>query len=77
MDVIPVNYELTFEPDLKKFIFNGTESITAICKKTTNIISMNCAEIKIKSCNVVWKGENYSFFCKTRCKKGRTTNKIK
>ena len=57
MEVVPVNYHLTFEPDLKNFTFDGTESITAICKKTTNIISMNCAEIKIKSCNVVWNGD--------------------
>ena len=57
MDIVPVNYELMFEPDLKNFTFDGTESITAICKKSTNIISMNCAEIKIKSCNVVWNGD--------------------
>ena len=57
MDVVPVNYELTFEPDLKNFTFEGTESISAVCKKTTNLISMNCAEIKIKSCNVTWNGD--------------------
>ena len=57
MDTVPVNYELTFEPDLKNFTFDGTESISAVCKKTTNIISMNCAEIKIKSCNVTWNGD--------------------
>ena len=57
MDTVPVNYELTFEPDLKNFTFDGTESISAICKKNTNIISMNCAEIKIKSCTVTWNGD--------------------
>ena len=57
MDTVPVNYELSFEPDLKNFTFDGTESISAICKKTTNIISMNCAEIKIKSCSVTWNGD--------------------
>jgi len=56
VDVTPINYELTFEPDLKKFIFSGTEIITADCKKPTNIISMNCAELKIISCNVKSKG---------------------
>ena len=56
MDVIPINYALTFEPDLKKFIFSGTEIITADCKKPTNIISMNCAELKIISCNIKSKG---------------------
>ena len=52
MDVSPINYKLTFEPDLKKFTFAGTESITVDCKKSTNRISMNCAELKILSCNV-------------------------
>ena len=52
MDVIPINYDLTFEPDLKKFTFEGIEEISVNCKKNTNKISMNCAEIKIKSCQV-------------------------
>jgi len=52
MDVSPLNYKLTFEPDLKKFIFNGLESISINCKKPTNVITMNCAELKIKSCIV-------------------------
>ena len=52
MDTVPINYNLTFEPDLKKFIFTGTEIITASCKKPTNQIIMHCAELKIKSCIV-------------------------
>ena len=52
MDVIPINYVLTFEPNLKKFTFSGVESISVDCKKSTNTISMNCAELKILSCNV-------------------------
>ncbi|BDQ30814.1 leucyl aminopeptidase [Nitrosopumilus zosterae] len=52
MDITPINYALTFEPDLKKFTFNGAESITANCTKATNSISMNCAELKITSCTV-------------------------
>jgi len=52
MDVSPLNYKLTFEPDLKKFIFYGLESISINCKKPTNVITMNCAELKIKSCIV-------------------------
>ncbi|MCV0366871.1 MAG: M1 family metallopeptidase [Nitrosopumilus sp.] len=52
MDITPINYALTFEPDLKKFTFNGAESITADCTKATNSISMNCAELKITSCTV-------------------------
>ncbi len=56
MDVIPINYDLTFEPDLKKFTFSGTEIITADCKKSTNTISMDCAELKIISCHVQSRG---------------------
>jgi len=52
MNIFPINYDLTFVPDLSKFIFNGTEIITVNCTKPTNVISMHCAEIKIKSCIV-------------------------
>jgi len=52
VNVNPINYELIFEPDLKKFTFNGTETISVNCKKSTNTITMNCAELKIKSCKV-------------------------
>ena len=52
MDPSPLNYKLTFEPDLKKFTFDGLESISINCKKSVNIITMNCAELKIKSCIV-------------------------
>ena len=57
MNVTPINYELVFEPDLKKFIFKGTESILINCKKSTNTIILNCAEIKIKSCHVKVAGK--------------------
>ena len=52
MDTVPINYNLIFEPDLKKFVFTGTEVITVSCKKPTNQITMHCAELKIKSCIV-------------------------
>ena len=52
MDTAPINYRLTFEPDLKKFTFFGTETITVSCKKPTKKITMHCAELKIKSCIV-------------------------
>jgi len=52
VDVVPVNYKLTFEPDLKKFTFDGLETISINCKKSVNVITMNSAELKIKSCIV-------------------------
>ena len=57
MDVAPINYELIFEPDLKRFTFDGTESISIICKKPTSTITMHCAELKIKSCKVKSTGK--------------------
>ncbi len=57
MDATPINYELTFEPDLKKFTFNGTELISVVCKKPINTITMHCAELKIKSCTVKSAGK--------------------
>ena len=69
MDVNPINYNLTFEPDLKKFTFNGIESITADCKKLTNSITMHCAELKITSCQVTSKGNIIKSSPKTNEKK--------
>lgn len=69
MDVNPTNYNLTFEPDLKKFTFNGIESISADCKKLTNLITMHCAELKITSCQVTSKGNVVKSSHKTNEKK--------
>ena len=69
MDVNPINYNITFEPDLKKFTFNGIESITADCKKLTNSITMHCAELKITSCKVTSKGKIIKSSPKTNEKK--------
>ncbi|EIJ65990.1 hypothetical protein BD31_I0193 [Candidatus Nitrosopumilus salaria BD31] len=52
MDIIPINYQLSFEPDLKKFTFTGSETISIDCKKPTKVITMHCAELKILSCQV-------------------------
>ncbi len=69
MDPNPKNYQLVFEPDLKKFTFDGKESITINCKKATKTISMNCSEIKIKSCQVKSKGKTILSSTKTNEKK--------
>ena len=69
MDVSPINYGLTFEPDLQKFTFDGTESIVIDCKKPTNKITMNCAELKIKSCQVKSAGKTIPSTPKTNEKK--------
>jgi len=69
VEVSPINYELTFEPDLKKFRFAGTESISVYCKKPTSTITMHCAELKIKSCQVKSSGKLIKSIPKTNEKK--------
>lgn len=56
MDVIPIHYDLFFEPDLSKFTFEGIETVEINCKKPTKKISLDCAEIKIQTCIVKKKG---------------------
>ena len=65
MDTAPINYQLTFEPDLKKFTFFGTETITVSCKKPTKKITMHCAELKIKYCIVKSEDDVISSTTKT------------
>lgn len=69
MNVIPINYQLTFEPNLTKFTFNGSESISIDCKKPTNLITMHCAELKILSCCVKFRGKIIKSTPKTNEKK--------
>ena len=69
MEVVPVNYNLVFDPDLTKFTFLGKELITVNCKKSTKKITMNCAEIKIISCFVESKGKTIKSQTKTDEKK--------
>jgi len=76
VDTVPINYQLTFEPDLKKFIFSGTETITISCKKPTNKITMHCAELKIKSCVVKLEDDIISSTPKTDEKKEELSIKL-
>ena len=69
MDISPTNYNLTFEPDLKKFTFTGLETISVNCKKSVNVIRMNCAELKIQSCIVKSGGQIIKSSPKTNEKK--------
>ena len=57
MNVKPINYNLIFEPDLEKFVFDGTETISASCMVRTDSITMHCADLKIKSCVVEHEGK--------------------
>ena len=48
--VIPINYNLEFETDLRNFTFSGREVIEIKCQKSTNNITLDAAELKIKKC---------------------------
>lgn len=54
--VIPVNYELVFEPDFKTFTFKGKERILINITRPVNTITLNAAEIDIKKCTISWHG---------------------
>lgn len=50
--VVPSNYSLTIEPDMKNFKFNGRVAIKARAKTATRTISLNAKELKIKEAMV-------------------------
>ena len=52
-NVIPTNYELKFEPLFSNFTFNGIEIITVNLQKSTDLIILDAAELKIKNCHVI------------------------
>ena len=53
MQVLPIHYDLTFEPNLNNFTFTGKEIIDIKISKPTRIISLNSAELKIKDCYIL------------------------
>ncbi len=57
--VIPLHYELNFEPNLKTFTFNGTETIYVQCSKPTKTIILDAAELKITECYVTSKNNHF------------------
>lgn len=57
MQVTPINYTLTFEPHFKNFTFSGNEVIDVKASKPINTIILHAAELKIKSCHILWSGQ--------------------
>jgi len=51
--VIPINYELEFEPLFNNFTFNGIEIITVNLQRSADLIILDDAELKIKNCHVI------------------------
>ncbi len=52
--VIPINYDLEFEPDFAKFKFKGKEKILVKISKPTRQIVLNAAELEINNCAIIW-----------------------
>ena len=77
MNTAPINYNLTFEPDLKKFTFEGSEIITVLSKNPTKIIDLNCAEIRIKSIYVINNNKKIEATAVTNEKKEELQIKLK
>ena len=55
--VIPINYELMFEPLFHNFKFNGEEIITLNLSKPTNSIKIDAAELSIKESHIIHGGK--------------------
>lgn len=56
--VIPVNYALQFHPDLQTFIFTGHGEIEVTVQECVKSITLNCAEIEVKSVEFKTKDDN-------------------
>ena len=55
--VIPINYEIMFEPLFHNFKFNGEEIITLNLSKPTNSIKLDAAELSIKESHIIQGGK--------------------
>lgn len=60
MQVLPIHYDLTFEPNLDNFTFSGKEIIDIKISKPTSIISLNSAELKIKNYYLISNNQKIS-----------------
>lgn len=72
---IPINYELTFEPHFNSFTFSGNEVIDIKVSKSTNVIRLHAAELKIRNCYIVY--DDQKIRAKTRLDKKNETLEIK
>lgn len=51
-DIIPLNYELTLQPDLENFSFEGFETITISISKPTKVITLHSKDLEIDTVSV-------------------------
>lgn len=52
-DVVPERYAITLEPDLKKFVFGGTETIDLILAKPVRKITLHSKDLDIESAEIM------------------------
>lgn len=55
-NVTPLNYNITFDTNLKTFKFGGNEKIKVRVRKASRRIRLNCSEIRILGAKVASKG---------------------
>ena len=70
--VIPINYNLEFETDLKNFTFDGREVIEIKCLKSVNSITLDAADLKIKKCYLLHGKIPVSTFMRKKSQKKRS-----
>lgn len=57
--VVPKNYHITLQPNLKTFVFEGEETVTVDVNQSTSIIVLNAKELEIASATFkTSKGDN-------------------
>ncbi len=52
-NVVPSRYEINLQPDLKKFVFEGTETIHLKLKKSTKSITLHAVDLVIESAEIL------------------------
>jgi len=56
-DVVPETYDLTLEPDLERFTFDGVVKITCDVQVATDVVQLHARDLLIKSAKFVSKAE--------------------
>ncbi len=76
-NVIPTRYSLNFKPNFRTFKYEGMALISVQIKKSTKEISLNAAELEIKSASVLSKSGELKASVKEDREKQRITIKLK
>src|SRR3989344_9066673 len=59
-DVIPKEYDITLQPDLQNFTFEGVEAITLSLSRPTKVLTLHAKELDIETAEILI-GENKIF----------------